>query len=184
MSIESNIKKLAEQAQSAYKNKQYSKAAELYHVLEHEYKRTDDHVLSAEMANNRSVSLLQAGEPSLALEAVKSTEKIFLENKDPIKAAMALGNQAAALEEMKRLEEALSLYTRSSEMLSESGDQEMRSIVQKRIAALQVRTGKKLEATASMYAALENQEKLNPKEKTLKTLLEKMFGLMGLKSKK
>lgn len=183
MTIRSDLEKLAEQAQSAYKTKQYLKAAELFFDLKLEYENNGDQLASAEMANNRSVSLLQAGEPSQALEAAKGTEQIFIENKDPIKAAMALGNQAAALEEMKKIEEALSLYTHSSEMLSDPGNKEMRSLVLKRIAALQIRTGKKLEATASMYAALENQDKLNPKEKTLKTLLDKMFGLIGLKSK-
>lgn len=177
------VKKLAAQAQSAYKAKKYLLAAELFQTLENEYGAAGNMLAKAEMANNRSVALLMAGKSKEAFEAAEKTDKVFIEKNDHIHAAMALGNQAAALEEMKHYEEALALYQKSIELLEQTKEPELKALILKKISALQVRAGRNLEATASMYAALKNKKKLTGMEKTLKGLLDKLFGLMGIKNK-
>jgi tetratricopeptide (TPR) repeat protein len=183
MSSQNSLEKLAVQAHQSYTEKKYKKAADLFETLVKEYQTNGDPLASAEMANNLSVTFLMLGKARQAFEAAFHTEKIFKENKDPSRAAMALGNQAAALEELKKYKDALGLYTESADLLRNTNENEMRSLVLKRISALQIRTGKKLDATTSMYAALQDQEKLTSKEKTLKGLLDTLFSLIGFKNK-
>jgi hypothetical protein len=85
--------------------------------------------------------------------------------------ALAIGNQAAALEGLKRLDEALERYRLSASLLKQVGDEENRSVVLKSISSLQIRTGHQLEALATMDAALSNQKKLSLQERFLKKLL-------------
>jgi len=183
MSSLNSLNELAVQAHQAYTEKRYKEASDLFQTLVKEYQTKGDLLASAEMANNLSVTLLMLGRARQAFEAAFHTEKIFKENNDPSRAAMALGNQAAALEEMKKYKEALGLYQESADLLRNTNEKEMRSLILKRISVLQIRTGKKLDATTSMYAALRDQEKLTGKEKTLKGLLDTLFSLMGFKNK-
>ena len=67
-------------------------------------------LLAAEMSNNESVALLQAGQPGRALEAARGTDALFASASDPKRQAMALGNQAAALDALGRSDEALETY--------------------------------------------------------------------------
>jgi tetratricopeptide (TPR) repeat protein len=84
---------------------------------------------------------------------------------------MALANQAAALEGLGQLEAALERYTRAAEFLKQVGENEMRALVLKNISTLQLRTGKQLQALASMDAALDNQKRLSWRERMLQKLL-------------
>jgi hypothetical protein len=84
---------------------------------------------------------------------------------------LALGNQAAALEALNRLDDALARYWQCSNLLKQIGDEETRAPVLKNISTLQIRTGHQFEALATMEAALNNQKKLSPVERFLKKLL-------------
>ncbi|NTV37491.1 MAG: hypothetical protein HGA53_11115, partial [Anaerolineaceae bacterium] len=82
-------------------------------------------------------------------------------------------NQAFALEELKRNDEALQAYQRSSDLLKEAGEKELRSTVLGRISGLQIKMGRQVEAITSMDAALNQKGHLSIKEKFLKDLIEK-----------
>ena len=88
---------------------------------------------------------------------------------------MALGNQAAALEALGKLDDALKTYQRSSDLLKKVGDKENRATVLASISQLQIRSGKHLEAVAAMQASLDNRSKLSLKEKLLNKLLKVPF---------
>lgn len=70
------------------------------------------------MANNCSVAYLKAGNAAAALEAVTGTDAIFAEKGDRLRQAMALGNQAAALEGLNQLDAAIGSYNQSAELLT------------------------------------------------------------------
>ena len=163
---------LSNQAIEAYDNEDYEKAAELFRQAAEAAFLAEDAVTSAEMQNNRSVSLLKANKAAQALEAATGTDKVFELAGDVHRQAMAYGNQAAALEALKRYDEAMELYQKSSELLKETGDSELRSYVLKSISALQMRQGKRIEAVTSMDAALDSQKKLSLRERMLKGLLD------------
>jgi tetratricopeptide (TPR) repeat protein len=162
---------LLKQAQETYLSGRYPEAAGLFEQAARQYTQEGDGVNAAEMANNRSVALLQAGDAQGALQAAESTDQIFAEVGDVRRQALAIGNQAAALEGLKRLDEALERYRLSASLLKQVGDEENRSVVLKSISSLQIRTGHQLEALATMDAALSNQKKLSLQERFLKKLL-------------
>lgn len=170
-------------AKKYYGRKNFLQAADYYRKAAEAYRAREDEINAAEQMNNSSVALLQASKPQAAYDAARGTDLVFEKAHDPSRQAFALGNQAAALEELHKDDEALALYQKSASLLKATDQRELRSHVMKRISALQIRTGKKLEATASMYGALEDKKDLNSKEKTLKKLLDTVYGYMGIKTK-
>jgi tetratricopeptide (TPR) repeat protein len=170
---------LLKQAQLAYEAENFQKAAQLFLEAADGFRINNDAVNAAECDNNRSVALLRAGDPSGALKAASGTEQIFAQANDRRRQAMALGNQAAALEEMKEYQKALELYQQSSDLLKELGDGELRSYVLKRISALQIHLGKRLESMATMDAALHTKPKLTLKENFMKFLFDILFKLLN-----
>ena len=84
---------------------------------------------------------------------------------------MALNNQAAAFENLRRLDEALSAYERSAALLAEAGEKEMRAVVLKAAAGLQLRRGKVAESGIRMIGVLEAQEHPSVFERVLRYLL-------------
>lgn len=171
MSQES-IQTIATKAEKAFRSGNFSAAADLFEQAVHAASQSGDPLKTAEMANNRSVALLLAGDSRGALESAEGTDAVFAHAGDIRRQALSLGNQAAALEALNRLDEALTRYKQCSDLLKQVGDTENRAPVLKSISALQIRTGHQLEALASMDAALEGQQKLSVQERFLKKLLD------------
>jgi len=167
-----------EQAQTAYQTGQFSQAASLFDTAAQEYERDNDPLNAAEMQNNRSVALLKAGDNSGALLAAQGTDQVFSRAGDKRRQAIALGNQAAALEDQGKNDQALALYRQCADLLKEVDDLQTRTFVLKSISALQMRTGKQFEAMASMEAALDIKEHLTFKEWILKKLLRVPFKML------
>ncbi len=174
--------KIAKEAKSAYKSREYIAAAHSFEAARQGFLSSHDFVNAAEMANNCSVALLQAGDAEGALTAVGGTEKVFIEAGDRKRQAMALGNQAAALESLNRLEEAEQAYWKSAEILKEIGEKELRVSVMQSISALQLRTGRQLQAVASMHAGVNDIDKPTPKQRFLKRLLGIPMNLLNKQS--
>ena len=170
--------KLAKQAASAYSSDDYSTAATLYENASQLYKEAGDTLMAAEMDNNLSVSLLKMKDAEGALQAAAGTDILFEEAGDINRQAIAIANQAAAMEGLGQLAEALERYQLASDLLKQSGNRQMRSYVLQSISALQLRTGKQLQAMATMDAALDNKSKLSLKERVLRKLLNTQKKLM------
>ncbi|MBI3159375.1 MAG: hypothetical protein HYZ26_07240 [Chloroflexi bacterium] len=163
---------LARQAKHKYEQGEYRPAAEAFEQAEGAYRAEGQPVLAAEMANNRSVALVQAGDAAAALAAVEGTPQVFEQAGDRLKQAMAWGNRAAALEGLGRLAEAEQAYVQSADLLKELGELELRAEVLKALSALQLRGGRQLEALASMQAGIEGLEQPSLLQRLLKKLLE------------
>jgi hypothetical protein len=123
------------------------------------------------MDNNRSVALLQAGDAAGALQAAEGTDAIFAQSGNTVNQALALGNQAAALEALGNGKEALARYRQCSELLKPTGENEQRSYVLSRISALELRRGHAIEAMAAMEVALDHRKKLSFRERFLQKIL-------------
>jgi tetratricopeptide (TPR) repeat protein len=176
MTDASTAHKLVEEAQRAYQAKKYLAAASLFERAIQEFNDLGDSLSAAEMASNLSVAYLQAGDAQSALTAVQGSDQVFAQAADTQRQALALGNIAAAHESLGNLEIALETYQQCADLLKPiKGQEETRAYVLKCISSLQVRTGKQLEALASMNAALNNQKKLNLREKILHKLLRIPF---------
>lgn len=173
-----NPKNLSEQACKAYAENNFQSAADLFAQCAAAFRDSGDELSAAEAANNLSVALLKGGDSQGALDAADGTDQIFQKANDTRRQAMALSNQAAALEGLKKDGEALALYEQANEILKASGDQELRRYILEAISAIQLRTGRQLEAMASMQAALDNKKTLSAKDHILKRLLNQVFSLL------
>ena len=174
-----DLEELTSKAKEAYQHGEYRKAAQLYETAVNGYRAQSKYLMAAEMANNQSVALLQAGEAQAALEAVSATDEVFKEAGDYVKQAMAVGNRAAALEALKRLEEAEAAYQFCADLLKAAGETDLRAHVMQSISTIQIRHGKQFEGITSMHAGLLGLESPSLRQRILKKLLDipnKLFG--------
>ena len=165
---------LVDQAKAAYEKGGYPQAADLYLQASEAFLLQGDNLMAAEMANNRSVTLLMGGNAQGAYDACLGTDTIFANAGDKKRQAIALGNLASATQKMGKTKEALALFQQSSELLKECGEQDYRVYILKNISTLQFRLGQRLEAITSMRVALELEKNPSPRERVLKQL----FGLV------
>ncbi len=170
---------LKKQAEDAFRAKKYAQAAQLFEAAGKSYAERNEIVSAAEMASSRSVALLQAGDAAAALEATQGVDRVFALSGDRKKQALALGNEAAALEGVGKNDQALEKYRQCADLLKEVGDNDTRAVVLKSISQLQMRTGHQLEALASMDSALDNKKKLSAPEKLLQKLLKVPFSMLN-----
>lgn len=166
------IQELVELARAAYQRRDFLNAARLYSDAAQQLQIQGEALQAAEMANNASVSWLQAGDAQQALSAVVGTDSVFAASGDIKKQAMAIGNQAAALEYLRRFDEALALYQRSAELLSQVGESELRAYVMQAISKVQFRKGKYFEALATMQSGVEGLQHPNLRQRFLRRLLQ------------
>ncbi len=162
---------LAEDGKRVFAAGRFAEAARLFEEASRGYTLGRDGLHAAEMDNNRSVALLKDNQPQQALDAATGTDKIFESHADATRQAMALGNQAAALEALKRLNEALPLYERAAELFEKTGEKDMRALVLKSVAAIRLKQGKLNEAGMEMLGSLGAVEKPNLLQRILKFLL-------------
>lgn len=162
---------LAEQGKQAFSAKDFDQAASFFTEAASAYEALDDTFNTAEMRNNLSVALLQAGNAQAAYDAAAGTDEIFAKAEDVKRQAMAFGNQAAALEALKKLDQALEAYERSAALFAEAGDGEMRSLVLQSAAAIKLRRGKMMDSALSMIGSVESTQKPNLLQRFLRFLL-------------
>jgi len=171
MTKESEPGALSEEGKRAYAKGRFGEAARLFQEAAEGYTLGRAGLMAAEMKNNQSVALLQAGKAKEALEAVQGTEIVFAGANDKKREAMAVGNHAAALEALKRADEALVLYQRSADLFAEAGEGDLRATVLKTAAAIQLKQGKLAESGLKMIGAMESRDKPNLLERMLKFFL-------------
>ncbi|NOH03294.1 MAG: tetratricopeptide repeat protein [Chloroflexi bacterium] len=155
----------------AFENKNFAEAAEHFRRAAEGYTLGRNGLLAAEMQNNASVALLQAGKPQEALEAALGTDQTFAGANDIKRQAMALGNQAAALEALRRYEEALEKYERSAELFGRIDEGDLRAMVMKSAAAIKLKTGRITESAFKMMGSLDVKKNPGFFERILKFLL-------------
>lgn len=163
--------KLSREGSAAYQGGRFPEAAQLFEQAARGYDAAWQKASAAEARNNASVAFLKAGDAAQALRTVQGTAEIFAAEKDIRRQGIAFANLASALEGLGKLDDALASYEQSSDLLRQTGEQEMRAVVLKSISALQIRTGRQFQALASMDSALENQKHLSLREKLLQKLL-------------
>jgi len=161
---------LAEKGKQEYERGNHASAADLFLQAALAYKNAGDELNAAEMMNNQSVALLQAGKAKEALEATDGTEKVFKDAGDLRRQGTAVGNRAAALEGLKKFDEALAEYERAASILEEAGEGDMHSIVRKAAANLNLKRGRVSAAQMDVYDSLRLVEKPNPTQRFMKFL--------------
>jgi tetratricopeptide (TPR) repeat protein len=162
---------LANQGKHAFQEKKFEEAASLFQQAADAFTSSRNGLMAAEMQNNRSVALLQAGKAQEALAAAGNTDEYFANAKDFRRQAMALGNQAAALDALHRYDEAIAKYERSADLFADVKDGDMRAMVIKAAAAIKLKTGKVTDSAFKMMGALDAKEKPSIFERIMKFFL-------------
>lgn len=163
---------LANDAKAAYEAEEYAQAEAAFKAAQAAYTEAGDPLNAAEMANNLSVTLLKAGNPAAALQCIENTDQVFAQAGDLDRQAKALGNQATALDELKRYDEAMTRYQQSVEVFKQIGQNDMAALVLKRISNMQYRTHNRAAAMSTMLDALNLQSRLSLQDRILKGLMK------------
>ena len=162
---------LEAEGERAFAAGRYDEAARAFEQASRGFTLGRDGVHAAEMDNNLSVALLKDNRPQEALNAAAGTDKTFETVGDVKKQAMAVGNQAAALEALKRPNEALAYYERAAGLFAQAGEGDMRAMVLKSAAAIRLKQGKLNDSAMDMLGSLGATEKPNLLQRFLKFLL-------------
>ena len=170
---------LAAAGKAAFERGEFEAAANAFQAAADGFELAEDPLNAAEMKNNCSVALLQDGNAQGALAAVQGTAAIFADSQAVREQALALGNEAAALQTLGKIEEAEALYRESADLLAETGDDELRASVFRSISELQLKQGRHLEAVASMHTGLDGLEKPKPRQRLVRRLLEMPFKFLN-----
>ncbi len=162
---------IAEQGKQAFEGKNFIEAAELFRKAAEGFTAGNSALMAAEMMNNMSVALMQAGRAKEALDAALGTDQVFADAKDMKRQGMAVGNQAAALEGLNRYDEAIAAFERSAELFAQAGEGDLRSMVMKSAAAIKLKTGKITDSAFKMMGSLDVKENPSFFERILKFFL-------------
>lgn len=172
-------KQLLNEGQAGYKRGDYQTAAHAYEAAADGYKTAGDELAAAEALNNASVAYLQAGDAEAAHRTVEPTAAIFAAAGDLRRQGMALGNLGTALESLGRFEEAIDAYQMSADLLKQAGNRDMRAHVMQSLSALQLRTGRQMDALVTMQFGLEEMDKPTLAQRALKKLLQMPTNLLN-----
>jgi len=165
------IDQIVEKATKAYEKKKFQEASDSFLQAAEEYSLTGDVLMAAEMKNNQSVALLQNGNAQASLDAVTGTDAIFASRGDKKRQGMALANQAAALEGLKKKKEAIALYEQSANLLAVAGEVDLRADVMRSISTIQAGQGKFIDAVMSMQEGVIEVKEPSLKQRIVKKLL-------------
>lgn len=163
--------KLADDGKKEYAKGNYKAAANLFSQAAQVYASAQDELNAAEMKNNESVALLQAGKAKEALQATDGTEEIFQKAGDIKRQGIAVSNRAAALEGLKNWKEALAEYDRAALLFEQVGEGDMHSVVRKAAANLNLKRGRIVDSQMDVYDSLRLVEKPTLTQRFMKFLM-------------
>jgi tetratricopeptide (TPR) repeat protein len=164
---------LADEGKQTYEKGNYLAAADLFRQAAQAYAATQDELNAAEMKNNRSVALLQAGKAKEALQATEGTEQVF--EKQAISSRGIAVSNRGALEGLKKWKEALAEYDRAASLFEQIGEGDMHSIVRKAAANLNLKRGHLSDSQMDVYDSLRLVEKPTLLQRIMKFLVRMGF---------
>lgn len=162
---------LADKAKQEYEQGNYSSAAEMFSQAAKAFSAAKDELNAAEMKNNQSVALLQAGKAREAFQATDGTESVFEQAGDLKRQGVAVANRAAAFEGMKKWQEALAEYDRAASILEQAGEGDMHSLVRKSAANLNLKLGRMTDSQMDVLDSIRLAEKPTLTQRILKFLI-------------
>ncbi len=164
-------KDLSASALQVYQTGDYKNAARLFGEAASVFLAQGNKLDAAEMKNNESVALLQAGDARGSFEAAHGTAQVFIESGDFRRQGMAFGNEAAAQNALGRLDEAIVNYKLAAEALEKAGEDQLRAISMQALSGVQLRKGKVFDALFSMRIGLAGLKQPTFRQKFLLFLL-------------
>lgn len=174
-------KELSNAGQTAYQRGDFEEAARAFAAAVEGFLAGGAELEAAEQANNLCVTFLQLGRAGDALESVQGTPELFAAAGDQRKLAFAYGNLGSTYEALERYDEALEAYQLSADLLKGLREDKLRLEVMQSISAVQLKSGRQLEALVTMKHGIEDLEQPSLQQKFLKRLLNVPFKYLGNK---
>ena len=162
----------AEDGIKEYAKNNFKAAATLFAQADQAYTSAQDALNAAEMKNNESVALLQAGNAKAAFQATDGTEEVFQKAGDLKRQGVAVSNRAAAFEGLKKWKEALAEYDRAAALFEQAGEGDMHSIVRKAAADINLKRGHLVDSQMDVYDSLRLVEKPTLTQRMMKFLIK------------
>jgi tetratricopeptide (TPR) repeat protein len=162
---------LADRGKQEYERGNYLAAADLFQQSAQAFSLTQDELNAAEMKNNQSVALLQAGKAREAFQATDGTEEVFKQAGDLKRQGIAVSNRAAALEGLKKWNDALGEYDRAASIFEEIGEGDMHSIVRKAAANINLKRGRIVDSQMDVFDSLRLVKKPTLMQRLMKFLV-------------
>jgi tetratricopeptide (TPR) repeat protein len=166
-----DAKTLAEQGKQEYGKGAFLFAADKFAQAAKAYQDVQDELNAAEMKNNESVAWVKAGKAEAALKATEGTEEIFQKAGDLKRQGIAIANRAAALEGLKKLNEAVVEYNRAAVIFEQLGEGDMHSVVRKASAEIFLKRGYIGNTQMDVFDSLRLVEKPTLSQRILKFLM-------------
>jgi tetratricopeptide (TPR) repeat protein len=166
-----NPQSIADSAQRIYLAGDYPAAAKAFLEAAEAFENNGDHLMSAEMQNNRSVALLRSKQPQMALNAALNTEKIFSKAGDHKREGIAFANQGAALQALRKNKEAVAAYQNAGDALEKADEGDMRAEVMQLLSMVYFRRMKFYDAIIALQSGLSGVKNPTPKQKMMKKIL-------------
>lgn len=158
-----------------FHKKNYTLAADYFSRAAEAAKEIQQETDEAEIRNNLSVTYLMSGNARQAYEAALGTDRVFAAHNDLKRQAMALGNIAQALEELKDYPQALIVYDEALVLLKGQNLNDIRSTLFRRKAIVQGKAGDTYQAVASLDSSIDAKPGQDIKDKFLKQFLDRLF---------
>jgi tetratricopeptide (TPR) repeat protein len=153
---ETDPKTIAESATRHYEQGDFEQSARLFAEAALAYEQAQNLFDAAEMRNNQSVALLKGGDAQAALDALQGLGDVFEQANDVYRQAFFIGNKAAALESLGRLEEAEQCYRDSAQLLEAVAEYQLRATINKSLALVCLRRFKLLDSVRAYGAYLKH----------------------------
>ena len=163
---------LERDAKDLYQAGKFPQAAEKFEQAAFLFDSAGNNSLAAEMRNNQSVSLLKARKPEKAYQAVEGTWKVFDQIGDQLKKGMALANEATALNDLGRKEQAIDKFSEALEVFIELDESDLILQTSQSLSSLKLQSRNLPGALFSMQEGLERIEKPNLRQRMLLKLLK------------
>ena len=165
-------------ANEAYKAGKYLEAAIQFSQLIKDYEAMNVITRAGEMANNASVSFLQAGDPENALAVLDGVAQVFEKHRETHRLAVTLGNEATCFEALNQKNQAADLYQKAAEIFAQEEEFDLYQKTIQSLSALQLKTGLPLEALTTMKVSLKRAPRKGIKNRLLKKILDIPFFLL------
>jgi tetratricopeptide (TPR) repeat protein len=171
MAQSDNPKSLSNNADEAYQEGDFERAARVYGEAASAFQAQGDVVTAAEMKNNQSVSFLQANNALSAYESAAGTSEVFAAAGDTRRQGIAIANEATALQALNRTDQAIEKYVQAGEAFKQADEEQLRASVLQAIAWIMLRRFKIFEALSYIRASVIDLKNPTFNQKIMRGLL-------------
>jgi tetratricopeptide (TPR) repeat protein len=168
-----------DEGKKLFAGKKYLQSAAAFSQAAVDFQQQGLDLMAAEMRNNQCVALIKANKSQEALDAVQGTDRVFQDEGEILKQAMALANEATALKDLGFNQKAIERFTTAAAIFDQIDERDMYLQTMQSISGLKLKIRNIPGAIISLQEGLESLEKPNLRQKILLNLLKIPQNMIG-----